>query len=67
MWRNRKAIGVFNQRCVMETLRGQPTLSSSDLSSSVLFFVTDSSMNTVKEDSEYVGLRSIQGQVKVVA
>lgn len=46
------------------------SLSSPDLSSSVLFFVTDSSMNTVKEDSEYVGLRciicnsSIQMEVK---
>lgn len=45
-------------------------LSSPDLSSSVLFFVADSSMDTVKEDLEYVGLRciicnaSIQMEVK---
>ena len=34
-------------------------LSSPDLSSSVLFFIADSSMDTVKEDSEYIGLRCI--------
>ena len=45
-------------------------LSSPDLSSSVLFFIADSSMDTVKEDSEYIGLRciicnaSIQMEVK---
>ena len=45
-------------------------LSSPKLSSSVLFFVADSSMDTVKEDLEYVGLRciicnaSIQMEVK---
>lgn len=45
-------------------------LSSPDLSSSVLFFIADSSMDTVKEDLEYVGLRciicnaSIQMEVK---
>ena len=33
------------------------SLSSPKLSSSVLFFVADSSMDTVKEDLEYVGLR----------
>ena len=46
------------------------SLSSPDLSSSVLFFVADSSLDTVKEDLEYVGLRciicnaSIQMEVK---
>ena len=46
------------------------SLSSPDLSSSVLFFVADKSLDVVKEDSEYVGLRciicnaSIQMEVK---
>ena len=60
---------MFNQRSVKETLHGQPSLFPLP-SYLVLFFVADSSVDTVKEDSEYVGLRciicnaSIQMEVK---
>ena len=69
MKRRRRSIEVFNHRCVKETLRGQPNLFPLP-SYLVLFFVADSSVDTVKEDSEYVGLRciicnaSIQMEVK---
>lgn len=71
MRRKRRAIGVFNHRCVVETLHGQPTLFPLPIYQVLcLFFVDDKSLDVVKEDSEYVGLRciicnaSIQMEVK---
>ena len=49
----------LNQVCQGNLAWTTKSLSSPDLSSSVLFFVADSSVDTVKEDSEYVGLRCI--------
>ena len=61
---------VQSQVCQGNLAWTTKSLSSPKLSSSVLFFVADSSMDTVKEDLEYVGLRciicnaSIQMEVK---
>lgn len=69
MRRNRRSVEGFNHRCVKETLHGQPSLFPLP-SYLVLFFVADKSLDVVKEDLEYVGLRciicnaSIQMEVK---